>query len=45
MTKRIVIIGGGFSGLAAGVSLAESGAEVILLERRGFLGGRAYSFV
>ncbi|HEY6327730.1 MAG TPA: hydroxysqualene dehydroxylase HpnE [Blastocatellia bacterium] len=44
MAKRIVIIGGGFSGLAAGVSLAKSGAQVTLLERRGFLGGRAYSF-
>jgi hydroxysqualene dehydroxylase len=45
VTKQVVIIGGGFSGLAAGVSLSESGAEVTLLERRNHLGGRAYSFV
>lgn len=42
--KRIVIIGGGFAGLAAGVALSERGAAVVVLERRGHLGGRAYSF-
>lgn len=41
---RVIIIGGGFAGLRAGVSLSERGFEVLLLERRGFLGGRAYSF-
>src|SRR5262249_52405337 len=45
MPKRVLIIGGGFAGLAAGVALAESGHEVELLERRPFLGGRAYSFL
>jgi squalene-associated FAD-dependent desaturase len=40
----VAIIGGGFSGLAAGVSLADRGVEVLLLERRNHLGGRAYSF-
>ncbi len=40
----ILIIGGGFAGLAAGVDLAEQGKKVLLLERRNFLGGRAYSF-
>ncbi len=47
MTQRApetVIIGGGFAGLAAAVDLAEQGRKVLLLERRGFLGGRAYSF-
>jgi zeta-carotene desaturase len=39
------VIGGGFSGLAAGVRLAERGNSVVLLERRRFLGGRAYSFL
>ncbi len=39
----IVIIGGGFAGLAAAVDLAEKGKRVLLLERRSFLGGRAYS--
>src|SRR5436190_11757808 len=43
--KRILIIGGGFAGLAAGVELSERGAAVTLLERRGHLGGRAYSFI
>ncbi|MFP5261860.1 MAG: hydroxysqualene dehydroxylase HpnE [Blastocatellia bacterium] len=43
--KRVIIIGGGFSGLAAGVRLCERGWRVSLLERRGHLGGRAYSFV
>ncbi|MBI1763302.1 MAG: oleate hydratase [Acidobacteria bacterium] len=40
----LVIIGGGFAGLAAAVDLAEQGRHVLVLERRGFLGGRAYSF-
>jgi squalene-associated FAD-dependent desaturase len=43
-TRPIVIIGGGFAGLAAAVDLAEAGRRVLLLERRSFLGGRAYSF-
>jgi hydroxysqualene dehydroxylase len=40
----VIIIGGGFAGLAAAVELAEQGRKVLVLERRGFLGGRAYSF-
>jgi squalene-associated FAD-dependent desaturase len=40
----IIIIGAGFAGLAAAVDLAERGRRVLLLERRAFLGGRAYSF-
>ncbi len=43
-SKRVVIIGGGLSGLAAGVSLSERGHKVIVLEKRPFLGGRAFSF-
>ena len=43
--KRVIIIGGGFAGLAAGVELSERGTAVTLLERRGHLGGRAYSFI
>jgi hypothetical protein len=39
-----MILGGGFAGLAAAVDLAEAGRRVLLLERRSFLGGRAYSF-
>src|SRR5262245_21617074 len=41
---RVLILGGGFAGLAAAVDLAEGGMRVLLLERRSFLGGRAYSF-
>ena len=33
----IIIIGGGFAGLAAAVDLAERGRRVLLLERRAFL--------
>lgn len=40
----VLIIGGGFAGLAAAVDLADRGLKVMLLERRSFLGGRAYSF-
>ena len=45
MGKRVVIVGGGFAGLAAAVELSEGGADVVVLERRRHLGGRAYSFV
>lgn len=45
MAKRVVIIGGGFAGLASGVRLSERGYEVLVLERRNHLGGRAYSFI
>ncbi len=40
----VIIIGGGFAGLAAAVDLSEKGRQVLVLERRSFLGGRAYSF-
>ena len=45
MSKRVVIIGGGFSGLAAATTLCERGHSVLLFEARTQLGGRAYSFV
>jgi squalene-associated FAD-dependent desaturase len=44
MRRRIAVVGGGFAGLAAGVALAERGHEVIVLEAKRRLGGRAYSF-
>ena len=43
--QKVLIIGGGFSGLAAGVALAEAGGGVRLLERKPHLGGRARSFL
>jgi squalene-associated FAD-dependent desaturase len=39
-----VVIGGGLSGLSAACSLVDQGVSVTLLEKRPFLGGRAYSF-
>ncbi len=44
MTPHVVVVGGGFAGLAAAVRLVRAGARPTLLERRPFLGGRAYSF-
>lgn len=37
----VLVVGGGSAGLAAAVAAARSGAEVILLERFGYLGGLA----
>jgi squalene-associated FAD-dependent desaturase len=45
MLDEVLIIGGGFSGLAAGVALAEDGRGVRLLEQKPHLGGRARSFL
>src|SRR6516165_9555754 len=42
--RDVVIIGGGFAGLSAGVALADAGFRVAVLERKPKLGGRAYSF-
>jgi quinone-modifying oxidoreductase, subunit QmoA len=40
MSKRpILIIGGGISGITAAVEIAETGREVILVEKEAFLGG------
>jgi oxygen-dependent protoporphyrinogen oxidase len=43
MTARVVVIGGGFAGIAAAVALRNGGASVTLLETRRVLGGRARS--
>jgi zeta-carotene desaturase len=42
---EVLIIGGGFAGLSAGVALAGAGRRVRLLEQKPHLGGRARSFV
>ncbi|MBE0555840.1 MAG: NAD(P)-binding protein, partial [Proteobacteria bacterium] len=44
MAKKILVIGGGFGGLAAAVRLAIRGHDVELLEKRDKLGGRAYVY-
>ncbi|MBM3947432.1 MAG: FAD-dependent oxidoreductase, partial [SAR202 cluster bacterium] len=44
-TRRGVVIGGGLAGLSAALALLDAGFKVTLVERRPFLGGRAYSFV
>lgn len=41
MSDPVVVIGGGVSGLATAALLARGGAEVVLLERHGQVGGRA----
>ena len=42
---KILIIGGGWAGIAAAVEAAGRGNTVLLVEERGYLGGRARSFV
>jgi protoporphyrinogen oxidase len=43
MTARVLVIGGGFAGIAAAVALRDRGAAVTLLDARHVLGGRARS--
>ncbi len=40
--KKIVIVGGGFGGLAAAIRLQARGFQVTLLEKNAMLGGHAY---
>ena len=41
---RVVVAGGGLAGIAAAVEASARGAQVTLVERRPFLGGKAFSF-
>ncbi len=44
-TVTVTIIGGGVAGMSAACALAEAGLSVRLVERRGYLGGRASSYL
>jgi zeta-carotene desaturase len=41
----VVVVGAGVAGLAAAVALSGAGARVVLLERKPYVGGRAYSYL
>lgn len=43
--QDVMVVGGGLAGLSAALALAGSGARVILLERRPYVGGRACSYL
>lgn len=44
MAPRLVVCGGGLAGVAAACEASLLGADVTLIERRPFLGGKAFSF-
>jgi zeta-carotene desaturase len=44
-SRNVVVVGAGVAGLAAAVALAKDGVAVTLLERRPYVGGRAYSYL
>jgi zeta-carotene desaturase len=44
MQKTVAVIGGGVAGMSAACALAGAGYAVRLMERRGYLGGRASSY-
>ncbi len=43
--KSVTVIGGGVAGMSAACALADAGFHVCLVERRGYLGGRASSYL
>jgi zeta-carotene desaturase len=44
LDKSAIVVGGGVAGMSAACDLAEAGLRVKLIERRGYLGGRASSY-
>ena len=44
MKKNIIVIGAGFAGLSAAISLADKGYSVKILEKNSVAGGRARYF-
>ena len=44
-SRTVTVIGGGVAGMSAACALAEAGYRVQLVERRGYLGGRASSYL
>ena len=45
VATTVAVVGGGVAGLAAACALADAGFRVTVLERRGYLGGRASSYL
>jgi squalene-associated FAD-dependent desaturase len=45
LKKSVTVIGGGVAGMSAACAIASSGSKVHLVERRGYLGGRASSYL
>jgi len=43
--RTVTVVGGGVAGMSAACALAEAGFGVQLVERRGYLGGRASSYL
>ncbi len=41
----VIVVGAGVAGLAAASALSKDGAKVLMLERKPFVGGRAYSYM
>src|ERR1700761_1100436 len=44
MSADVIVVGAGVAGLAAASALTASGAKVTVLERKPYVGGRAYSY-
>lgn len=44
MSKKVIVIGSGFSGLSSAASLAKMGYDVTVLEKHGIPGGRARQY-